>query len=231
MTSKDDLDDLVRRVDPDRWLSSRFIADADARADVVALYAFDHELARAARASSKPMIGQMRLAFWYEALEEIFAKRPVRAHPAAQTLALAVARRSLDRAALEALIEAREAGPERAPMTADRAEAAAQSTAGAAATLAAQVLAPGDLQASELCRRLGAHWGLARLLIAGEVAPEDRDAVAAQLLNKSIAERLPVAASPVVAHVTLAPLYARNRRPSELEKRLRITWAVARGRV
>jgi len=38
-----DLDALVRRVDPDRWLASRFIADAARRADVMALYAFDQD--------------------------------------------------------------------------------------------------------------------------------------------------------------------------------------------
>ena len=48
----DDLDDLIRRVDPDRWLSSRFISDERARADVIALYAYDHELARAPKVAS-----------------------------------------------------------------------------------------------------------------------------------------------------------------------------------
>jgi phytoene synthase len=43
-----DLDALVRRMDPDRWLASRFIADRQARADVVALYAFNYQLARVA---------------------------------------------------------------------------------------------------------------------------------------------------------------------------------------
>jgi len=42
----EDLDALIRRVDPDRWLSSRFVGDPAARADLVALYALDHELAR-----------------------------------------------------------------------------------------------------------------------------------------------------------------------------------------
>ena len=43
----DDLDASVRRNKPDHWLASRFIGDADARADVIALYAFDDELSRA----------------------------------------------------------------------------------------------------------------------------------------------------------------------------------------
>ena len=86
-----DLDALVRRVDPDRWLSSRFIADPGARADVIALYAFDHELARAPRWRSNALLGEIRLTWWREALDEIFDGRPVRRHPTAQALAEAVA--------------------------------------------------------------------------------------------------------------------------------------------
>ena len=61
-----DLDALVRRVDPDRWLASRYIADVDARADVIALYALNYELSRAAEVASQPLIGEMRLAWWRE---------------------------------------------------------------------------------------------------------------------------------------------------------------------
>ena len=78
----------MRRVDPDRWLSSRFIADPSARADVIALYAYDHELARAPRVASNPLLGEIRLTWWREALDEIYGEnRPVRAHPGAQALA------------------------------------------------------------------------------------------------------------------------------------------------
>ena len=48
-----DLDALVLSVDPDRWLASRLIAEPEARADVVALYAFDHELARAPKGGDR----------------------------------------------------------------------------------------------------------------------------------------------------------------------------------
>ena len=85
--SSSDLDAMMRRVDPDRWLSSRFVGQPDARADIVALYAFDHELARAPRIASNALLGEMRLTWWREALDEIFEGRPVRHHPAAQALA------------------------------------------------------------------------------------------------------------------------------------------------
>ena len=93
----DDLDALVRRVDPDRWLASRFIADSQARADVVALYAFDHELERVAKVTSQPLVGEMRLTWWADAIAEMFEGRAVRRHPVALALAEAVARHSLPR--------------------------------------------------------------------------------------------------------------------------------------
>ena len=101
----DDLDDLIRRVDPDRWLTSRFVGDAAARGDLIALYAYDHELARARRVASNPLMAEIRLTWWREALDEIYEGRPVRRHPAAEALAAAVRRRSLPRAPLEAMIE------------------------------------------------------------------------------------------------------------------------------
>lgn len=100
----------MRRVDPDRWLSSRFIADEERRADVLALYAFDHELGRAGRVTSNPMMAEIRLTWWSEALDEIYEGRAVRRHPTVQALALAVRRRELPREPLEAALEAWSAG-------------------------------------------------------------------------------------------------------------------------
>ena len=79
----DGLDELIGRVDPDRWLASRFIADREARADVVALYAYDYELGRAAAVASNALIAEIRLTWWRETLEQIFAGGPVRRHPTA----------------------------------------------------------------------------------------------------------------------------------------------------
>jgi phytoene synthase len=103
----EDLDEAVRRHDPDRWLASRFIADREERADVVALYAFNHELARVAGAVTNPIMGEIRLTWWSEALAEIFEGRAVRKHPVVLALSRAIARRGLDRDRLEAMVEAR----------------------------------------------------------------------------------------------------------------------------
>ena len=64
------LDDLVRRVDEDRWLASRF-APADVRARLIALYAVNYEIARTAEVVREPGVGDIRLAWWRDALAEI----------------------------------------------------------------------------------------------------------------------------------------------------------------
>ena len=71
MADTETLDDLVRRVDPDRWLATRFIADPAVRADVIALYGLNYELARVAGGVSNALMGEIRLTWWREAMEEI----------------------------------------------------------------------------------------------------------------------------------------------------------------
>jgi phytoene synthase len=79
---------------------------------VIALYAFDHELARARRVTSNPLMAEIRITWWSEALDEIYEGRSVRRHPVAQALAMAVARAGLPRDPLEAALDARSEGDE-----------------------------------------------------------------------------------------------------------------------
>jgi len=220
---QDDLDALVRRVDPDRWMSSRFVTRAAARADLIALYAFDHELARAPRVASNPLIGEIRLTWWREALDEIFEGRPVRRHPTALALADLVRRRALGRAPLEAMIDARYRELDPSPMEEPAALAWAHDAGGDVAELAARILDPAaDAPAARLA---GAAWALGRRTAdTPSLAP-----VFARTLDEARAavRRLSPAAFPAVAHAALAACPA----ASPLSKRLRLTWAVARGRI
>lgn len=101
----DDLDALVRKADQDSWLASRFVADPEARADLIALYAFAHELSRAGRVTSTPLLAEIRLTWWREMLDEAYEGRAVRQHPTAKALALAITRRRVPRPVLEAMID------------------------------------------------------------------------------------------------------------------------------
>ena len=62
---------LVRRRDPDRYLSARS-ASTSARRHLFALYAFNSEVARAAWVTDEPMIAKVRLQFWRDAISAIY---------------------------------------------------------------------------------------------------------------------------------------------------------------
>ncbi len=231
----DDLDAQVRRADPDRWLASRFIAGPAARADVVALYALNHELSRAAEVASQPLVGEIRLTWWREAIEEAFDGRPVRRHPVALAIAGAAARRTLPRAGLEAMVEGRMRDLDGWPLGAAEVEPYVDATAGALMALAAQALAPGADPAS--VRHAARAWGLAGLARLGRL-PADwrpldvaRQVAEAKARSRAELAALPVAAFPAVAYAALAGAYARGRVPSGLGRRLTLTWATLRGRV
>lgn len=219
----EDLDALIRRVDPDRWLSSRFVADEAARADVIAIYAYDHELARAPRVASNALLGEIRLTWWREVLDEIFEGRHVRHHPAAQALAAAVARRNLPREPLEAMIDARYRELDPLPMSEADTLDWARDTGGRAAEVCVRILDP-EAQA-DLAQAAGSAWALGRRIAT---APDLRSTFEHVLGTARTSVRfLSAAAFPAVAHAALSV-----RAPkSEFARRMRLTLAVARGRI
>jgi phytoene synthase len=227
--AEDDLDQLIRRVDPDRWLTSRFIADEGARADVLALYAFDHELARALKAASTPLMVEIRLTWWREALDEIFDGPTVRRHPVAEALADAVRRRGLARAPLEAMIDGQIAAVEVAAFDAAAAIGWADAVEGSLASLAAMVLDPAA--SGQAAATAGRAWGLALLRRSGRAS----DAVLLPLLRGALAEarigavRLSVAAMPAVLPARLARFDLAGRSPGAFTKRLALVIASGSG--
>jgi 15-cis-phytoene synthase len=231
------LDDLVRRMDNDRWLASRFVSDPAARTDVVALIAFNYELARVAGGVTSALMGEIRLTWWREAMEELTAGKPPRKHPAVEALAVC----GVDPRALAAMAEARLADLEEEPF-ADEAAVLVylDATAGALAALMAQRLDPAaDAVAVRAAARAYGLAGLWRLKLAGRsrlpltwTAADVETGVAVQ--RKAAAgelRRLPIAAFPAIAPAALAGQQARGREMSELEKKARLTWSVATGRI
>jgi phytoene synthase len=233
----EDFRDALKRTDPDRWLSARFVGDEAARADVLAVYAFDGELARAPRVASSALMGEIRLTWWREALDEIFEGRRVRGHPVALALAEAVGRHGLPRAPLEAMIDARYAELDPGPLGHAAAASLAEQSAGRAAEVAARILGESCEAALAEVRACGGLWALSLLLLNRRISAAEADAARTGAADTLAAARtaagalLGVAAFPAVAHATLADAYLGGRRPSDLGRRLRLTWAVARGRI
>lgn len=101
-----DLETQVRDADIDRWLSSRFVSDARARADLIVLYAFEAELMAIPSRVTQPLLAEMRFAWWAEQMDGVFSGLTRKGHPVLEALTDLVARHSLPRAPFDALIEA-----------------------------------------------------------------------------------------------------------------------------
>ncbi len=116
-------------------------APAGKRAGQMALYAFNLEIARAPFVTSEPMLAEIRLRWWSDALAEIGAGLTPRRHEIVAPLAEAIREADLPPALFAAMIAARARDIDAAPV-ADRAalESYIDGTAGALMELAARHL-------------------------------------------------------------------------------------------
>jgi phytoene synthase len=156
----------VRRFDRDRYLAALFAA-GEARADLVALYAFNLELAKIREVVREPMMGLIRLQWWRDAIDEIYSGK-VRRHQVTQPLALAVQRRHLPRELFDRLMDGREADLDNGP-PADLAALRryAESTGGVLLELAAGIAAAdAGTGAQHVAGDLGTAWALIGLVRA-----------------------------------------------------------------
>jgi 15-cis-phytoene synthase len=103
---------LLRRDDRDRWLASLFVPP-ELRRHIHALYAFSLEIARVREIVSEPLLGEIRLQWWRDALE---GAGEAKANPVAAALIDTRARFHLPKAPLLELIVARAAGLYDEPM-------------------------------------------------------------------------------------------------------------------
>jgi phytoene synthase len=158
-----DLAAFVRAHDPDRFLCALF-APAARRGSILALTAFNHELARAREAASHPIAAQIRLQWWRDAVEDAAAGKPARRHEIAEPLAEAIRTGSLDPAGLLEMAEAREAEATEEGLATEAAFVAwLHGTAGGWSAAAGLALGA-DAKGAEVLRALGAAYGLAGVL-------------------------------------------------------------------
>src|ERR1700682_4932813 len=96
---------LLRRDDRDSWLASLFVPP-ELRRHTHALYAFSLEIARVREIVSEPLLGEIRLQWWRDALDGTHAGE-ANANPVAAALLDTIARFDLPKAPLLELIVAR----------------------------------------------------------------------------------------------------------------------------
>lgn len=150
----------LRLVDRERYLCCLFLPRREREA-AFALYAFYHEVAKTADVVSEAMLGEIRLQWWREALDEIFAGTP-RRHPVVQGLTTAVAHHDLPKEDLLRLIDSRQSEIEqRLPASEDGLAAHVVETA---TPLFELLLRVGGRQDQDLAQQAALAYGLPGIL-------------------------------------------------------------------
>ena len=155
----------ARAADHDRWLCSLFAPEPQRR-DLWALLAFNLEIARTREVVREPMLGQIRLQWWREAIAEAYACQ-VRAHQVMAPLADAIARHRPPPARFEALLEGRLRDLDDQPFeTLAALEAYAQATSATLSLLMLDLLDVDDDAARKAAEAVGTAWAMVGLVRA-----------------------------------------------------------------
>jgi phytoene synthase len=247
---------FVRRHDPDRFLTALFAPPARREA-LFALYAFNHELARARETVSEAPLALIRLQWWREVVEGAH-----RRHEVAEPLSAFIDAGALRRDDLLGIIDAREIETEPVIETSREWHNYLRSGAGGVAVAAARLLGAPDPEQvrpfgsafglAGVLRSVGAHARQGRCLLPLEALtahrlssdqviadPKAALGVVAQLAHEGLAllrhTRLPgsvvAAALPAVLarrDLRRAPLFPRPRGAGD---RLAVVWAGLTGRI
>jgi phytoene synthase len=145
---------LVAELPLERRLALAY-APARARPATLALFALDGALGRVVRSTRETMLGQLRLAWWREALA-----RPIDQQPQGEPVLAALRAFGDERAGLECLVDGWEALLGDAPLPEERFAAFAAGR-GEACSLLAKVL--DEDKSAESARLAGSAWALAEL--------------------------------------------------------------------
>ncbi|MEM9054186.1 MAG: squalene/phytoene synthase family protein [Pseudomonadota bacterium] len=200
------LDSRIRRVDEERWLSSRYASPAHRNALIV-LYAFYYELARVRVAVSDPTMGQIRFQWWRDALEEL-AKGEPRQHDVVLALELQIAGGAYEIAALQELVVQHE--------TAFLAQDRGLEPEAMLAAIAARVLVPMH-SCGELIRSIAPAWAQLRRGETVEIGV--------------VVTSIPANLRPALAHFRLRRAWSAGRQPGRMGKRASILLAMLTGSI
>jgi phytoene synthase len=236
------LDQLVRRVDEDRWLASRF-APKDVRSRLIAIYALNDEIARASEGAKQLALGDIRLAWWREAITEIHQRKPARAHPVLAAFAESFGQAQTPIEPWLALLEARSRDLDSAAFSDWVAfDAYVDATAGSVMRLAFSASRASASSHEGFITAAARAWGAVSLGRAGRLPNgETLEAMAARALaaHRDARERarsVPAGAFPAMGYVALVPSYLRalkrrQRKLLLLPRQFRLIAAAATGAI
>jgi NADH dehydrogenase [ubiquinone] 1 alpha subcomplex assembly factor 6 len=165
--SADYVSAIVRKDDHDRFLTAMF-APQPARDGLMALYAFNAEVAKVRENVSETMIGQIKLQWWRDTVGAIFDARQVpQGNPVVEALTATIRNQGLSRAYFEALLDARERDmADEAPQDIAALEVYAEGTSASLSILALEVLGVRDETTRAAARHAGIGWAMTGILRA-----------------------------------------------------------------
>jgi phytoene synthase len=159
-------DEDISRVTARAWERDRYLAallaPSTVREDLITLAAFAGEIARIPAYVSEPMMGEIRLQWWRDALSAESGS----GHPIADRMRAVIARYSLPEFLVVGFIDAQAFGLQDEPI-ADEQMLTAQlaKTEGALFELALRILGRSDAAARATALAAGKAYGLARMLV------------------------------------------------------------------
>lgn len=165
--SEDYISALVRDADHDRFLTA-VTAPQQVRAGVMALYAFNAEVARVRESVTETLIGQMKLQWWRDVVGAIYDNGTVpQGNPVVEALTATIRIYCLTRAHFDTLLEARAQDmSDEAPADVDALERYAEGTSASLTFLVLEVLGARDETRRAAGRHVGIAWALTGMLRA-----------------------------------------------------------------
>lgn len=159
--------EMVYNSDRDRFLSA-MTAPPNRREALFALYAFNHEISKTAGVVSEPMLGQIRLQWWREAIDECYDGSP-RRHAVVTALAEVIKQGRPTRAIFDTLIDGREGDLDfNPPQDLADLERYASMTSGGLTELALELALGGagciSDELREAARQVGTAWAMIGLM-------------------------------------------------------------------
>jgi phytoene synthase len=159
--------ELVRKDDHDRFLTA-VLAPRAAQDGVMALYAFNVEVAKVRESVSENLIGRMKLQWWRDVVTAIYENGKVpQGNPVVEALAETIRTYGLSRSCFNVLLDARERDMnDESPEDVMALEQYAEGTSASLTQLVLEVLGARDEASAAAGRHVGIAWALTGMLRA-----------------------------------------------------------------
>lgn len=212
-------------------LSLAFIPDAQKRADVGALFALLETVRDIPARITEPLMGEIRLRWWFEAFEEIRDGKTPRYHPLTEYIQRLIGQYDLPIQAFLDLVEGQGALFDR-PLPLRDVMDAVEAGEAAVTALAVRILDPSaDPVSGKQCARL---CGLTAMragsyIRADDFGPEEQGHILIDA--RADASCLPSSLMPLALPAVLAQDQWKGRAAGPLSRRWRLLWAFWTGKV